>query len=146
MNAKQVIVMRKDLNMRKGKMIAQGAHAAMAALLKEMSVDDRINHDPSRVWVLHASTIRDPLYFWLDGPFTKITVGVNSEDELFDIYQQALAVEGSFSNTIRMKMPCAIIQDAGKTEFHGKPTYTCAAIGPWWVDEIDAITGKLPLL
>lgn len=33
MDAKQVIVMRKDLGMRKGKMIAQGAHAAMKALL-----------------------------------------------------------------------------------------------------------------
>ena len=31
--AKQVIVMRKDLNMRKGKMIAQGAHASMKVLL-----------------------------------------------------------------------------------------------------------------
>lgn len=34
MNVKQVIVMRKDLNMRRGKQIAQGAHASMAALLK----------------------------------------------------------------------------------------------------------------
>jgi PTH2 family peptidyl-tRNA hydrolase len=146
MEAKQVIVMRKDLKMRKGKMVAQGAHASMAALLKEMVVDDRINHDPSKMWVLHASTIRDPLYFWLEGKFTKVTVGVMSEDELFDIYKKALMVEGSFSNTIRMKMPCAIIQDSGKTEFHGVPTYTCAAIGPWWVDEVDEITGHLKLL
>lgn len=29
MIVKQVIVIRKDLNMRKGKMIAQGAHASM---------------------------------------------------------------------------------------------------------------------
>ena len=28
--AKQIIVIRKDLNMRKGKMISQGAHASMA--------------------------------------------------------------------------------------------------------------------
>ena len=31
--AKQVIVMRKDLNMRKSKMIAQGAHGSMKVLL-----------------------------------------------------------------------------------------------------------------
>ena len=30
---KQVIVIRKDLNMRKGKMIAQGAHASIDAIL-----------------------------------------------------------------------------------------------------------------
>jgi peptidyl-tRNA hydrolase len=29
MEHKQVIVLRKDLNMRKGKMVAQGAHASM---------------------------------------------------------------------------------------------------------------------
>ena len=31
---KQVIILRKDLNMRKGKMISQGAHAAIGAYLK----------------------------------------------------------------------------------------------------------------
>jgi len=31
---KQVLVLRKDLNMRKGKMVAQGAHAAIGALAK----------------------------------------------------------------------------------------------------------------
>lgn len=36
-NVKQVIVMRKDLNMRKGKMIAQGAHASVDALLSLFS-------------------------------------------------------------------------------------------------------------
>jgi peptidyl-tRNA hydrolase len=30
---KQVIVLRKDLNMRKGKLVAQGAHASMGAIL-----------------------------------------------------------------------------------------------------------------
>jgi peptidyl-tRNA hydrolase len=33
MEHKQVIVLRKDLNMRKGKMVAQGAHASMRAIL-----------------------------------------------------------------------------------------------------------------
>ncbi len=31
---KQMIVLRKDLNMRKGKMVAQGAHASMKAALQ----------------------------------------------------------------------------------------------------------------
>jgi PTH2 family peptidyl-tRNA hydrolase len=146
MEAKQVIVMRKDLGMRKGKMIAQGAHASLAALLGEMYVDDRVNHDPCKMWVLHASTLRDPLYKWLDGPFVKITVGVDSEDELFEIYQKALAWEGSYASSFRLKMPCSIIQDAGRTEFKGVPTYTCAAVGPGWVEDIDEITGHLTLL
>jgi PTH2 family peptidyl-tRNA hydrolase len=33
MEHKQVIILRKDLNMRKGKMVAQGAHASMRAIL-----------------------------------------------------------------------------------------------------------------
>jgi peptidyl-tRNA hydrolase len=33
MEHKQTIVLRKDLNMRKGKMIAEGAHASMRAIL-----------------------------------------------------------------------------------------------------------------
>ena len=48
---KQVIVMRKDLNMRKGKMIAQGAHASVDALLSLFScteADGNSGFDDSR--------------------------------------------------------------------------------------------------
>jgi len=61
---------------------------------------------------------------------------VNSEAELLDLRDKAKAAG----------ILHAIIQDAGKTEFHGVPTYTVVAIGPVWSDEIDPITGHLPLL
>ena len=40
MDIKQVIVMRTDLNMRKGKMIAQGAHASMMFIVKRLKRDN----------------------------------------------------------------------------------------------------------
>ena len=40
MSIKQVIVMRKDLNMRKGKIAAQAGHACVAALVKAASVNN----------------------------------------------------------------------------------------------------------
>ncbi|MBC7975144.1 MAG: hypothetical protein H7138_09180, partial [Myxococcales bacterium] len=43
-------------------------------------------------------------------------------------------------------VPCALIVDAGVTEFRGAPTKTCCAVGPAWTDAVDAITGALPLL
>ena len=53
--AKQVIVMRKDLGMRKGKMIAQGAHASLRVLLERgESQDDRYviaMTDAMKVWM-----------------------------------------------------------------------------------------------
>ena len=129
---KQVIVMRKDLNMRKGKMIAQGAHASMKVLLDAgmLAEDGAFSLSP---WpALHA---------WLGdashpGRFAKICVSVNSEAELDDVMTRARAAN----------LPCALIVDSGATEFHGVPTKTCCAIGPTWPDEIDAITGTLPLL
>lgn len=73
---------------------------------------------------------------WLGGRFTKVCVAVGSEVELDEIHARALAAG----------LPCALIVDAGKTEFHGVPTRTCLAVGPAWADEVDAITGGLPLL
>jgi PTH2 family peptidyl-tRNA hydrolase len=126
--AKQVIVMRKDLGMRKGKMIAQGAHASLKVVL------DAGQLDPGGA----AFSIRlDPaMTAWLGGRFTKVCVSVDSEAALDAIVAQAREAG----------VPCALIVDAGVTEFHGVPTRTCCAIGPAWADAVDAITGGLPLL
>jgi PTH2 family peptidyl-tRNA hydrolase len=116
---KQAIVLRKDLNMRKGKMVAQGAHASMAAVL-----DDGL--------VIDHPYIRE----WLEGLFTKICLSVPDEDSLLEIHGQALDAG----------LPCSLIQDSGLTEFGGVKTYTAVAVGPGPREEIDKITGDLKLL
>lgn len=128
---KQVIVIRKDLNMRKGKMVAQGAHASMKVFfdkmehIKIMSADDTV----------YSMVVPKFVTEWISGTFTKICVGVDSEEELFCIYEDAKA----------KGILCSIIQDAGLTEFD-KPTYTAVAIGPDTSDKINQLTGHLKLL
>lgn len=129
-DVKQVIVLRKDLNMRKGKMVAQGAHASMKVI-----VDMLADHDDGSL-VIQDEQISDAMRQWLNGAFAKVCVGVNSESELGAIYQKARDAG----------LPCSIITDAGRTEFNGVPTKTAVAIGPAYVDEIDSITGDLSLL
>lgn len=128
---KQVIVMRKDLNMRKGKMCAQAAHASMKVLL------DRSKHKNYRDGVTVNELIipiKD-IKKWILGSFTKVVVSVDSEKELFTLYSKAKEAN----------IPCALIQDTGKTEFN-EPTYTCCAIGPCDNNKVDTITGDLKLL
>ncbi len=73
---------------------------------------------------------------WLEGKFTKIVVGVKSEEELLSLQEKA-------NNS---GLPCSLIQDAGDTEFGGVPTYTALGIGPAQAEKIDEITGSLPLI
>jgi len=136
---KQVIVIRKDLNMRKGKIAAQAAHASMAVLLDRMGVKyyyHRLEDDTAyghEDWIL--SVDRDsPMWEWLNGPFTKIVVYVDSEEELLNVYDKAAG------------LPRSLIRDKGFTEFHGVLTYTAVAIGPHYSEDVDKITGDLPLL
>jgi PTH2 family peptidyl-tRNA hydrolase len=125
---KQVIVMRKDLGMRKGKMIAQGAHASLKVFL------DRMPKTTDGDFVLRRTT--PAMVSWLEGRFTKVCVSVSSEADLVGVYETAKAAG----------LPCALIEDAGLTEFKGVPTKTCCAIGPAQPSEIDPITGGLKLL
>ena len=134
MNIKQVIAVRKDLNMRKGKLAVQVAHASMKVILDMMSKKEML-HGKMKKWSLFMAE-EDSLYQWLDGLFAKIVVGVSSERELMDLYVAA-ELAG---------LPCALIRDCGRTEFHGAPTYTSIAIGPEEAEEIDKITGHLVLL
>lgn len=129
MNIKQVIVIRKDLGMRKGKMCAQAAHASMAVLTNRMWHTE----DP----VMYVLDLTDDMVEWAySGVFTKIVVGCDSEEELLSLQTQANDAG----------LPTALIMDAGKTEFNGVPTYTALAVGPAKSDEIDKITGDLDLL
>lgn len=115
---KQVIVIRKDLKMRRGKEIAQGSHASMAFLLK--------NH-----YRLDSKVVQK----WVSGGQTKVTLCVNSEEELLEIYNRAK----------ENNLDVHLITDAGLTEFNGVPTKTCLAIGPDEADKINKITGQLKL-
>src|SRR5262245_5559289 len=68
--AKQVIVMRKDLGMRKGKMIAQGAHASLKVLIDAGA--------PDADGAAFTFRIDDAAAAWLGGRFTKVCVSVDS--------------------------------------------------------------------
>lgn len=113
---KQIIVIRKDLNMRKGKMIAQGAHASMKVVLENFE----------------SPKVKE----WLNGLFTKVAVSVDSEEELLSVYE----------NAKRNGVICSIITDIGLTEFNNIPTKTCVAIGPETHNQLQPITGHLKLL
>ena len=128
MSTKQVIIVRKDLNMRKGKIAAQASHASMKVLL-----DTQITRTNAGEVVLQPT---QAMLEWIDGIFTKICVSVNSEEELVAIYEKAKS----------LGIPTAIIKDSGLTEFNGVPTLTCVAVGPDYVDNVDMVTKGLPLL
>lgn len=134
--AKQVIVVRKDLGMRKGKIAAQVAHASLGALLKNSykTVTKGSLHSTANVTI--PMTTNSPLYAWLNGPFTKICVSCDSEEELLALVAKAEA-QGILH---------CLITDSGKTEFNGVPTKTCAAFGPNWIEDIDKLTGHLKLM
>jgi len=118
--------MRKDLGMRKGKMISQGAHASMKVFFDKGQVVDGVLTVP----------LNEDESTWVQALFAKITVSVNSEAELLELLEKARAAG----------LPNALVTDQGRTEFHGVLTHTCIAIGPAKVEEIDPITGHLPLL
>lgn len=130
-----VIVMRdkypdgKDGTMspRKGKMIAQGCHAACHFLI-EIIDRMRLQGTNAVVWSEAERT-------WLETGTKKICVRADSEEHLLDIYRRAQEA----------KLTVHLVTDSGLTEFNG-PTKTCLAIGPNFSTQIDKITGELKLL
>lgn len=135
---KQLIIMRTDLGMRKGKMVAQGSHASLGAILQKMPGQvsfDMETGDRKEIKILYLDS-SEPLGIWLAGSFFKICVGVGSEEELLQIRDKLE------ENKIEYKL----IQDLGHTEFHGVPTYTCLATEPHFSSVLDPICGHLKLL
>ena len=115
-NVKQVIVVRNDLGMGKGKIAAQVGHAC----------------------VLGAEHVRKSNPDWFEewwGGQEKVVVKVDSLKELEQIKNDAFSIN----------LPCSEVTDAGHTQI-APGTITCISIGPAPEELIDKITGELKLL
>ncbi|MGC8817007.1 MAG: peptidyl-tRNA hydrolase Pth2 [Candidatus Hadarchaeum sp.] len=116
-NYKQVIVVRTDLEMSPGKIAAQAAHGAVGAA--EAARKKR------RKW----------FYEWFSEGQKKVVVKVKNENELLELKKKA----------DKLGLPNMLVVDAGLTEL-APGTVTALGIGPAPNEELDQITGKLPLL
>ena len=131
---KQVIVWRKDLKVRKGKLAAQIAHASMKVFFDKLEETEFCDTDSSSDAFVFK--VNEEEKEWINGLFTKIVVWCNNEDELLQLKEKA-ENKGILN---------ALVTDSGKTEFNGIPTNTCLAIGPAEENLINDITGHLKLL
>ena len=114
---KQVIVMRIDLKMSRGKIAAQAGHAAVSA------AEEARKKRP------------DWWSAWIEEGQRKIAVKARSEQELLELERQAK----------RLRLPSAMVCDKGLTELP-PDTITCLGIGPAPSSQVDKVTGKLKLL
>jgi peptidyl-tRNA hydrolase, PTH2 family len=126
---KQVIVIRRDLKMRRGKEIAQGAHASSAWLA--FAVSDAAD----RATGVSTVTLDPVALAWITGSFRKVTLQVQTDDELVALHEHAL----------RLGLRSHLITDSGRTEFAGAATRTALAIGPDLAERIDEVTGELTI-
>lgn len=114
---KMVIVMRTDLNMSIGKMIAQACHAAVSC-----------SEDAKRSQTKHWRR-------WRDEGAKKVALQAECHEELEELAKKAEALD----------ITNVLIQDAGHTEVPPGTT-TCLGIGPHQEQFIDKVTGNLLLL
>ena len=114
---KQVMAVRTDISMGKGKLAAQVAHAAVSAARDT----ERKKPEWFKAW-------------WAEGQ-AKIVVKVIGESQLEDLRRQAE----------ELGLPTALVVDRGLTQI-APNTATCLGIGPGPSDRIDRVTGTLKLL
>ena len=111
---KQVIVMRLDLKLSKGKIAAQASHASLEAYKR---TNPRLRHT------------------WESSGSKKVVLKVRDLRALKNLHMKAL----------KLKLPCALIRDAGHTEIRAG-TITCLGIGPAREEKVDQVTGHLKML
>lgn len=118
---KQVILIRTDLKMSKGKTAAQAAHASVDACMRVIRQDN----------VLKTKVFDS----WRRAGAKKIVLKVADDSEL----------QRYKTSAERAGIKCSIVKDAGMTEIP-PGTYTAVALGPDEEKKIDKIAGDLSAL
>jgi PTH2 family peptidyl-tRNA hydrolase len=116
---KQVIVVRTDLNMRKGKIAAQVAHACT-----------------NIIYFAEEKEYLRKIEKWMENDYPKIVVGCQSETDLYHLKYDCM--KNNIMNWL--------VHDVGYTEFNNNVTPTCIAIGPDYNSVIDKLCRKYPLI
>lgn len=116
MELKQVIAVRKDLKLTKGKMSAQVAHASVECYRKARDIHP---HETKH---------------WLQQGGKKVIVYIENKKELMELMKKTPEF-----------IPSKLIIDAGRTRLL-PGTITCFGLGPYYADEIDKITKDLKLV
>jgi len=114
---KQCILIRVDLKMSIGKIIAQACHASLEAAEEAR----KLYPEAYRLWRKEGGK--------------KVVLRCSGENELTEYYNKAK----------KAGLPASLIRDAGLTEVP-PGTITAAAIGPVREEDVDKITGHLKLL
>jgi PTH2 family peptidyl-tRNA hydrolase len=114
---KQVIIIRKDLDMGTGKLVAQGAHASLMSYLETV----KSHKDVAERWISEGEK--------------KIVLKIDDEEKM-----KRLAEAFKYK-----AIPCALVSDAGLTQLP-RGTMTALGIGPWKAKDLDILTGALKLL
>ncbi len=114
---KQVIIIRSDLDMSRGKLVAQGAHASLMSYFEAEKMDKNLVKQ------------------WLEEGEKKIVLKVSDEEALKKFY-------AAFKFK---KIPAALVTDAGLTEVP-PGTKTALGVGPWRSSEINQFTRGMKLL
>lgn len=144
---KQIIIVRKDLQMSPGKLAVQVSHASMAFLTSMIRQQERRTHD--------GEGVNTDLYFdidlydgWINGIFTKVCLGVKNRNKLSQVIEDAEnagMVEGEDFFVIRDH--CLTELEPEEFDENGEGwTTTCVGFKPMPSSKIDPVTRKLQLL
>lgn len=113
---KQVIVVRKDLKLSKGKWAAQSSHASVSSAFNVMKTNKKI------------------FDAWIFSGQKKVVLCVKNLKELNELCKKAK----------NLKIPFERVRDMGLTEVK-RGTITCVGFGPFDEKIINKVTGSLPL-
>lgn len=131
---KQVIIVRKDLNMPAGKLAAQVAHASWGMFSKNFEFIKTENGYKVEIEFNHNNKFHKAAKIWFEERFTKVILYVKSEEKLKEIYNKAC----------KKGLPVCLIEDAGFTVFN-ESTITCLGIGPCFPEDLIGVTDKLQI-